>query len=114
MAMASAAATAAFAITVKVDTHIRHTDLSMVYTNDPVMVENSIIMLKQLLADDGTYKVVGFDLEYTGGCVGHDQKYKVWGGEKKKQKDSLVDLVAAIIDTYYNDMKAECDKHKSV
>jgi hypothetical protein len=40
-------------------------------------------------------------------------QYRVWGGEKKKQKDSLVDLAAAIIDPYYKDMKAECHKDKS-
>ncbi|KAE8766623.1 hypothetical protein D1007_62124 [Hordeum vulgare] len=32
--------------------------------------------MEQLLAFD-KYKVVGFDFEYTGGCVGHDQKVAV-------------------------------------
>ncbi|KAE8814002.1 hypothetical protein D1007_08639 [Hordeum vulgare] len=41
-------------------------------------------------------------------------QYTVLGGEKKKQKDSLVDLDEAIIDPYYTYMKAECDKDKSV
>ncbi|KAE8818404.1 putative ubiquitin-conjugating enzyme E2 26 [Hordeum vulgare] len=39
---------------------------------------------------------------------------RVWGGEKKKHKDSLVDLAAAMIDPYYRDMKTGCDKDKSV
>ncbi|KAE8766887.1 putative ubiquitin-conjugating enzyme E2 26 [Hordeum vulgare] len=34
------------------------------------------------------------------------------GDKKKKQKDSLIDLAMAIIDPYYRDMKAECDKDK--
>ncbi|KAE8805327.1 hypothetical protein D1007_18563 [Hordeum vulgare] len=38
--------------------------------------------------------------------------YRVWGGKKKNQKDSLVDLAATIINPYYRDMKAECDKDK--
>ena len=49
----------------------------MVYTNDPVVVVNSINTLEQLLAEDDKYKVVGFDLEYTGGRAGHDQKVVV-------------------------------------
>ncbi|KAE8819503.1 hypothetical protein D1007_02737 [Hordeum vulgare] len=61
-----------FAGIVKVDTHVRKTDMSVVYTNDPVVVDSSINMLEQLLAEDDKYKVVGFDLEYTDGCVGHD------------------------------------------
>ena len=40
-------------------------------------------------------------------------QYRVWGSEKKKKKDSLVYLAAAIIDPYYKDMKAECHKDKS-
>ncbi|KAE8810349.1 Serine/threonine-protein kinase [Hordeum vulgare] len=38
------------------------------------MVENSINSLEQPLAEDDKYNVVGFNLEYTGGHVGHDQK----------------------------------------
>ena len=56
------------------DTHSRKTDLSVVYTNDPVVVVNSINTLEQLLAEDDKYNMVGFDLEYTGGRAGHDQK----------------------------------------
>ncbi|KAE8786197.1 hypothetical protein D1007_39981 [Hordeum vulgare] len=84
-----------FTTIVKVDTHMRKTDLSVVYTNDPIIVENSIKKLEQLLAEDDKYKM-GL------------------GSEKKKQKDSLIGLVTAIIDPYYRDMKAECDKEKSV
>ena len=75
--MAAAGAERQFAKIVKVDTHIRKTDLSVVYTNDPVVVVNSINTLEQLLAEDDKYKVVGFDLEYTGGHVRHDQKVAI-------------------------------------
>ena len=47
-----------------VDTHRRFTELSTVYTNNPVWVENSIHIMELLLAEE-KYKVVGFDLEYT-------------------------------------------------
>ncbi|KAE8799883.1 hypothetical protein D1007_24763 [Hordeum vulgare] len=57
-----------------VEIHMRKTDLTMVYTNDPVKVEDSINTMEWLLAGDEKYKVVGFDLTYTGGRVGHDQK----------------------------------------
>ncbi|KAE8814648.1 hypothetical protein D1007_08176 [Hordeum vulgare] len=40
----------------------------------------------------------------------HPRQYKIWGGENKKQKDFLVDLVATIIDPYDRDMKVECNK----
>ncbi|KAE8794198.1 hypothetical protein D1007_31072 [Hordeum vulgare] len=40
-------------------------DLSVVYTNDPVVVENSNT-IEKLLVEDDKYKVVGFDLEYAG------------------------------------------------
>ncbi|KAE8785637.1 hypothetical protein D1007_40617 [Hordeum vulgare] len=60
-----------FTIRAYVNTHIRFKDLSMVYTNDPVWVENSIHTMEQLIVDD-KYKVVGFDLDYTGGRAGHD------------------------------------------
>ena len=46
------------------DTHVRGTALSVVYTNDPVSVESSIQTMEQFLAEE-KYQVVGFDLEYT-------------------------------------------------
>src|SRR3990170_5364296 len=46
------------------DTHRRFTELSVVYTNNPVWVEHSIHIMELLLAEE-KYKVVGFDLEYT-------------------------------------------------
>ncbi|KAE8785698.1 hypothetical protein D1007_40605 [Hordeum vulgare] len=139
-----------------VETHMRKMDLTVVYTNDPVMVEDSINTMEWLLVEDGKYKVVSFD-PYNGGHVEHDQKlviaqlymhhhvllyhyclatvpcerftrfvnnprlqklvdmrghYKIWGS--KKDMDSHVDLVEAIIDPYYGGMKAECDKNKHV
>ncbi|KAE8807248.1 putative methyltransferase PMT27 [Hordeum vulgare] len=54
-----------------VDTHVRFKDVSMVYTNVPVWVENSIYTMEQLLAED-KYKVVDFDVEYTYGCAMYD------------------------------------------
>ena len=56
-----------------VNTHVRGKALSKVYTNDPVSVEISIQTMEQFLVED-KYQVVGFDLEYTMGCAGHDQK----------------------------------------
>ena len=56
-----------------VDTHVRGKALLMVHTNDPVSVESSVRTMEQLLAED-KYQVVGFDLEYTIGHAGHDQK----------------------------------------
>ncbi|KAE8786543.1 hypothetical protein D1007_39600 [Hordeum vulgare] len=41
-------------------------------------------------------------------------EYKVWGSDNKKQKDSLFNVIAGIIDPYYGDMKADCDKDKFV
>ena len=41
--------------------------------NDPVSVESSIQTMEQFLAED-KYRVVGFDLEFSSGCVGQDQK----------------------------------------
>ncbi|KAE8778498.1 hypothetical protein D1007_48595 [Hordeum vulgare] len=38
--------------------------------------------------------------------------YRFWHDEEKKEKDSLVDLAEAIIDPYYTDMKAECNRDK--
>ena len=48
----------------------------MVYTNDPVSVESSIQTMEQLLAED-KYQVVVFDLEFTGGRAGYDQKVAI-------------------------------------
>ena len=48
----------------------------MVYTNNPVSMESSIQTMEQFLAED-KYQVVGFDLEYTIGHAGHDQKVAV-------------------------------------
>ena len=59
-----------------VDTHVRGKALSVVYTNDPVSVESSIQTMEQFLAED-KYQVVSFDLEYTIGHAGHDQKVVV-------------------------------------
>src|SRR5215216_6319913 len=59
-----------------VDTHVRGKALSVVYTNNPVSVESSIQTMEQFLAED-KYQVVGFDLEYTIGRAGHDQKVAV-------------------------------------
>src|SRR3989337_583907 len=56
-----------------VDTHRRITDLSVVYTNDPVWVEQSIHIMGLLLAEE-KYKVVGFDLEYTHARAGSRPK----------------------------------------
>ncbi|KAE8798268.1 hypothetical protein D1007_26564 [Hordeum vulgare] len=95
---------------------MRKMDLMVVYTNDSVMVEDSINNMAQLLAEDDKYKVVGFDLAYTGGHDRHDHKvlktsglayqklvdirdlYKIWCSEK--DMDSHVHLVEAIIDSY--------------
>ena len=59
-----------------VDTHVRGKALSVVYTNEPVSVEGSIQTMEQFLAED-KYRVVSFDLEYTIGRAGHDQKVVV-------------------------------------
>ena len=59
-----------------VDTHVRWKALSVVYTNDPISVESSIQTMEQFLAED-KYQVVGFDLEYSIGHAGHDQKVSV-------------------------------------
>ena len=56
-----------------VDTHRRFTDLSVVYTNNPVWVEHSIHIMELLLAEE-KYKVVRFDLEYTHARVGSRPK----------------------------------------
>ena len=59
-----------------VDTHVRVKALSVMYMNDPVSVESSIQTMEQFLAED-KYQVVSFDLEYTIGRAGHDQKVVV-------------------------------------
>ena len=59
-----------------VDTHVRGKALSVVYTNDLVLVESSIQTMEQFLAED-KYQVVGFDLEFSIDHVGHDQKVAV-------------------------------------
>ena len=59
-----------------VDTNRRFTDLSVVYTNNPVWVEHSIHIMELLLAEE-RYKVVGFDIEYTRAHVGSRPKVVV-------------------------------------
>ena len=59
-----------------VDTHRRFTELSVVYTNNPVWVEHSIHIMELLLAEE-KYKVVGFDLEYTRAHAGSHPKVAV-------------------------------------
>ncbi|KAE8767212.1 hypothetical protein D1007_61469 [Hordeum vulgare] len=56
------------------ETHMRKMDFTLAYTNDPVMVEDSINTMEWLLAEDDKYKVVGLDLAYTSVRVGHDHK----------------------------------------
>ena len=56
-----------------VDTHVRGMALWVVYMNDPVSVESSIHTMERFLAED-KYRVAGFDLEYTIGRAGQDQK----------------------------------------
>ena len=60
----------------KVETHARETDLSVVYTIDPAVVDDYINSVEQLLAGD-KYKVVGIDLQYNAGRPGIDQKVVV-------------------------------------
>ena len=60
----------------KVETHARETDLSVVYTIDPAVVDDYINSAEQSLAGD-KYKVVGIDLQYTAGRPGIDQKVVV-------------------------------------
>ena len=59
-----------------VDTCRRFTELSVVYTNNPVWVEHSIHIMELLLAKE-KYKVVGFDLEYTCARAGPRPKVTV-------------------------------------
>ena len=44
--------------------------------NDPVSVESSIQTMEHLLAEE-KYEVADFDLEFTSGRAGHDQKVVV-------------------------------------
>ena len=46
------------------------------YTNDLVSMDSSIQTMEQFLAED-KYRVVGFDLEYTIGRAGHNQKVAI-------------------------------------
>ena len=59
-----------------VDTHKRFTELSVVYTNNPMWVEHSIHIMELLLADE-KYKVVGFDIEHTCARAGSRPKVVV-------------------------------------
>ena len=60
----------------RVETHARETDLSVVYTIDPAVVDDYINKVEQLLARD-KYKVVGIDLQYTASRPGIDRKVAV-------------------------------------
>lgn len=60
----------------RVETHARETDLSVVYTIDPAVVDDYINSVEQLLAGD-KYRVVGINLQYTIGRPGIDQKVVV-------------------------------------
>ena len=60
----------------RVETHTRETDLSMVYTIDPAVVDDYINSVEQLLAGD-KYKVVGIDRQYTTDRPGIYQKVAV-------------------------------------
>ena len=60
----------------KVETHTRETDLSVVYTINPAVVDDYSNSVEQLLARD-KYKVVGIDLQYTVGHPDKDQKVVV-------------------------------------
>ena len=60
----------------KVEIHARETDLLVVYTIDPAVVDDYINTVEQLLARD-KYKVVGIDLQYTASRPGIDQKVAV-------------------------------------
>ena len=60
----------------KVETHARETDLSVVYTIDPAVVDDYINSVEQLLARD-KYKVVDLELQYTADSLDIDQKVAV-------------------------------------
>ncbi|KAE8782173.1 hypothetical protein D1007_44459 [Hordeum vulgare] len=134
--MAFQAATAneqQFTMHAVVDTHRRFTEVSVVYTNNPVWLEHSIHIMELLLAEE-KYKVAGFDLKYT--CTRVESCPKVvvahmcmrnhilvyhyclatrpckHFASKTHEKDSLVHLAKAITDPYYRDMKDSCNKDK--
>ncbi|KAE8820495.1 hypothetical protein D1007_01643 [Hordeum vulgare] len=60
-----------------VETHMRKMDLTMVYIKYPVMVSDCINTMERFIVEDDKYKVVSFDLAYTGGRAGHDHKVVV-------------------------------------
>ena len=60
----------------KLETHARETDLLVVYTIIPTVVDDYINTVEQLLAGD-KYKVVDIDLQYTAGVPGKNQKVPV-------------------------------------
>src|SRR3954470_24712601 len=60
----------------RVESHARETDLSVMYTINPAVLEDYINSVEQLLAGD-KYNVVGIDLQYTAGRPGIDQKVVV-------------------------------------
>ncbi|XBH68481.1 hypothetical protein VPH35_096623 [Triticum aestivum] len=120
----------------KMETHARETDLSVVYTIDPAVVEDYINTVEQLL-DQDKYKVVGIDLQFVNSIdykfamveTSDDVKvlmvmglacknlveirdhYRVWGSTKK---DSLVELASAIIDYYCEKMKQDANRTRPV
>ncbi|KAE8820942.1 hypothetical protein D1007_00970 [Hordeum vulgare] len=114
-----------------VDTHMRGKDLSVVYMNKLVSVESFIQTMEQLRAKD-KQQVVSFDLEFTSGHTRQDQKVVVAQLSLRhdvlvyhyhldtrpckcfistiNKRNSLVNLVSAIIDPYYMKMKDESEK----
>ncbi|XBI11466.1 hypothetical protein VPH35_138522 [Triticum aestivum] len=120
----------------RVETHVRETDLSVVYTIDPAVVDEYINSVEQLLAGD-KYKVVGIDLQFVNSTdykfamvdtkdgvkalsvtglacknlVEIRDHYRVWGSTKQ---DSLVELASAIIDPYYEKMKQDAQRTSPV
>ncbi|KAE8795320.1 putative methyltransferase PMT27 [Hordeum vulgare] len=93
------------------DTHMRGKDLSVVYTNNPISVEISIRTMEQLLSED-KYLVVGFDLEFTSGHAGKDQKVAIAQFTNNEQ-NSMVDPALSIIEPYYMKIKDERKKDKN-
>ena len=60
----------------RVVTHVRETDLSVVYTIDPAVADDYINSVEQLLGRD-KYKAVGIDLQYIAGRPRIDHKVAV-------------------------------------
>ena len=60
----------------RMETRARETDLSVVYTIDPAVVEDYINTIEQLRVGDKS-KVVDIDLQYTGSCPNIDHKVAV-------------------------------------